>query len=122
MSTSAAQAIPSLISLIKHADAVLHDILKPNALLLHLTTYFDEAVHVKCLIEVHYPSALKEEFFKMFEAVVDGWVSKFNFHETWDTMLEIESNHLKLSVSGHYSISSNQILDALEVLPPLCYY
>ncbi len=47
MSTSAAQAIPSLISLIKHADTVLHNDLKPNMQLLHLTTYFDEAVHVK---------------------------------------------------------------------------
>ncbi len=47
MSTSAAQAIPSLISLVKCADAVLHDVLAPDAQLLHLTTYFDEAVHVK---------------------------------------------------------------------------
>ncbi len=71
---------------------------------------------------MHYPSALKEEFFKSFEAVVNGCISKYNFHETWDTMLKIESDHLKFSVSGRYSISGNQILDALEVLPPLCYH
>ncbi len=47
MSTSAAQAIPSLISLVKHADVVLHDVLAPDAQLLRLTTYFDKAVHVK---------------------------------------------------------------------------
>ncbi len=70
---------------------------------------------------MHYPSALKEEFFKSFEAVVDGWVSKFNFRETWDTMLKIESNCLKPSVSGQYSLSSNQILNGLEILPPLRY-
>ncbi len=57
----------------------------------------------------------------MFEAVVDGCVSKFNFRETWDTMLKIESDRLKFSVGGRYSISGNQILDALEVLPPLHY-
>ncbi|KAK0224836.1 hypothetical protein EDD85DRAFT_959077 [Armillaria nabsnona] len=56
MSTSAAQAVPSLISLVKCADAVLHDVLEPNVLLLRLTTYFDKVVHVKCLIEAHYPS------------------------------------------------------------------
>ena len=47
MSTFAAQATPSLISLVKRADAVLHDVLEPNALLLRRTTYFDEAAHVK---------------------------------------------------------------------------
>ncbi len=34
MSTSAAQAIPSLISLVKHADAVLQVPLEPNTQLL----------------------------------------------------------------------------------------
>ncbi len=71
---------------------------------------------------MHYPSALKQEFFKLFEAVVDGWVSKCNFHETWDTMLKIESNRLKLSVGGWYSLSGNQILDGLEIFPPLRYH
>ncbi len=47
MSTFAAQATPSLISLVKHADAVLNDVLMPDVQLLHLTTYFDEVVHVK---------------------------------------------------------------------------
>ncbi|PBK79408.1 hypothetical protein ARMGADRAFT_1093166 [Armillaria gallica] len=121
MSTSVAQAIPSLVSLVKCADTVLQVPLEPNAQLLCLTTYFDEVVHVKCQIEAHYPSALKEEFIKMFKAVVDGCISKYNFCETWDTMLRIESDHLKFSVSGWYSISGNQILDALEVLPPLHY-
>ncbi len=36
-------------------------------------------------------------------------------------MLKIESNCLKLSVGGWYSISGNQISDMLEVLPPLHY-
>ncbi len=47
ISTFAAQATPSLISLVKRADAVLNDVLVPDAQLLCLTTYFDEAVHVK---------------------------------------------------------------------------
>ncbi len=47
MPTFAAQATPSLISLVKCADAVLREVLKPNTLLLHCTTYFDEAAHVK---------------------------------------------------------------------------
>ncbi len=47
MSTSAAQTIPSLISLVKCADAVLQVPLEPNAQLLRRTTYFDEAAHVK---------------------------------------------------------------------------
>ncbi|PBK84035.1 hypothetical protein ARMGADRAFT_1088736 [Armillaria gallica] len=122
MSTSAAQAIPSLISLVKRADALLQVPLEPDVQLLRLTTYFDEAVHVKCQIEAYYPSVLKEEFFKMFEAVVDGCISKYNFRETWDTMLKIESDRLRFSVGGWYSISGNQILDALEVLPPIRYH
>ncbi len=36
-------------------------------------------------------------------------------------MLKIESNHLKPSVGGQYSLSGNQILNGLEILPPLCY-
>ncbi len=47
MSTFAAQATPSLISLVKRADTVLCNVLEPNVLLLHRTTYFDEAAHVK---------------------------------------------------------------------------
>ncbi len=57
----------------------------------------------------------------MFKAVIDGWVFKFNFRNTWDTMLKIKSNRLKLSVGGQYSLSSNQILNGLEILPPLRY-
>ncbi len=36
-------------------------------------------------------------------------------------MLKIESDCLKFSVGGRYSISGDQILNALEVLPPLRY-
>ncbi len=36
-------------------------------------------------------------------------------------MLKIESNHLKLSVVRWYSLSGNQILDGLEILPLLRY-
>ncbi len=36
-------------------------------------------------------------------------------------MLKIESNRLKPSVGGQYSLSGNQILNGLEILPPLHY-
>ncbi|SJL18946.1 uncharacterized protein ARMOST_22549 [Armillaria ostoyae] len=119
MSTSAAQAIPSLISLVNHADNVMDHPLKLNALLPHVTAYFDEAAKVKFYIETYYLSVLNEIFFKKFENVMEGCISCFNFRKTWETMLQIESNHIKASVSGHYSISGNQIVNAFATLPPL---
>ncbi|KAK0447525.1 hypothetical protein EV421DRAFT_1733390 [Armillaria borealis] len=47
MSTSAAQAIPSLISLVNRADNVMHRPLEFNAQLPCVMAYFDEAVKVK---------------------------------------------------------------------------
>ncbi|PBK62359.1 hypothetical protein ARMSODRAFT_1024961 [Armillaria solidipes] len=119
MSNSAAQAILSLVSLVTRAGNVLRHPLEFNAQLLCVTEYFDEAAKVKSFIKLYYPSVLEELFFKEFEMVVDGCISHFNFHKTWDTMLQIESNCIKVSVSGRYSISGNQIVDALATLPPL---
>ncbi|SJL06606.1 uncharacterized protein ARMOST_09948 [Armillaria ostoyae] len=119
MSTSAAQAIPSLVSLVAHAGNVLHHPLEFNAQLPCVTEYFDEAAKVKSFIKLYYPSALEELFFKEFETVVNGCISQFNFRKTWETMLQIESDCIKASISGRYSISGNQIVDALTTLPPL---
>ncbi|SJL16880.1 uncharacterized protein ARMOST_20410 [Armillaria ostoyae] len=119
MSTSAAQAIPSLVSLVTRADNVMRHPLELNALLPRVTMYFDEAAKVKFFIETYYPSALNEIFFKNFENVVEGCISRFNFRKTWETMLQIESNRIKASVSGRYSLSGTQIVDALATLPPL---
>ncbi|KAK0421585.1 hypothetical protein EV421DRAFT_1747225 [Armillaria borealis] len=110
MSTSAAQAIPSLVSLVTRADNVMRHPLELNALLPRVTAYFDEAAKVKFFIETYYPSALNEIFFKNFESVVEGCISRFN---------SIESDRIKASVSGRYSISGNQIVDAFATLPPL---
>ncbi|KAK0437782.1 hypothetical protein EV421DRAFT_1738745 [Armillaria borealis] len=119
MSTSAAQAIPSLVSLVTRTDTIMYHSLEFDALLPHVTEYFDEAVKVKFYIETYYPSVLNEIFFKNFENVMEGCISRFNFLKTWEMMLQIESNCIKASVSGHYSISSNQIVNALATLPPL---
>ncbi|SJL06231.1 uncharacterized protein ARMOST_09567 [Armillaria ostoyae] len=119
MSTSAAQAIPSLVSLVTRADNVMRHPLELNALLPRVMAYFDEAAKVKFFIETYYPSALNEIFFKNFENIVEGCISRFNFRKTWEMMLQIESNRIKASVSGRYSLSGTQIVDALVTLPPL---
>ncbi|SJL17304.1 uncharacterized protein ARMOST_20853 [Armillaria ostoyae] len=119
MSTSAAQAIPSLVSLVTHADTVMHHPLELNALLPRIMAYFDEAAKIKFFIKTYYPSVLNEIFFKKFENIMEGCISRFNFRKTWETMLQIESNHIQTFISGHYSISGTQIVDALVTLPPL---
>ncbi|KAK0430319.1 hypothetical protein EV421DRAFT_1744183 [Armillaria borealis] len=79
MSTSAAQAIPSLVSLVTHADNVMRHPLELNALLAaQLRRILMKAAKVK-----------------------------------------IESNRIQASVSGRYSLSGTQIVDALATLPPL---
>ncbi|KAK0445254.1 hypothetical protein EV421DRAFT_1734928 [Armillaria borealis] len=97
----------------------MHHPLELNALLPCVTAYFDEAAKVKFYIETYYPSTLNEIFFMNFENIVEGCISQFNFCKTWDTMLQIESDHIKASISGHYSLSGNQIVDAFATLPPL---
>ncbi|KAK0431145.1 hypothetical protein EV421DRAFT_1912111 [Armillaria borealis] len=114
MSTSAAQAIPSLVSLVTRADTVMRHPLELNALLPHVTAYFDEVAKVKFYIETYYPSMLNEIFFTNFENVVEGCISRFNFHKTWDTMLQIESEHIKASASGRYSLSVDDDIQMLS--------
>ncbi|KAK0432572.1 hypothetical protein EV421DRAFT_1742211 [Armillaria borealis] len=98
MSTSAAQAIPSLVSLVTCADTVMRHPLEFDALLPWVMEYFDEAAKVKFYIETYYPSALNKIFFTNFENIVEGCISRFNFRKTWETMLQIKSNHIKVSL------------------------
>ncbi|KAK0438393.1 hypothetical protein EV421DRAFT_1738450 [Armillaria borealis] len=107
-----------MCQILQHGLIMRHP-LELNALLPRIMAYFDEVAKVKFYIETYYPSALNEIFFTNFENGMEGCISRFNFHKTWETMLQIKSERIKASVSGCYSLSGNQIVDAFATLPPL---
>ncbi|KAG7447861.1 uncharacterized protein BT62DRAFT_919046 [Guyanagaster necrorhizus] len=105
MSAVSANTIPTLKSLIQHADTLLKSLLNANVQLLQTSAYFDEAAKVQYLLQAYYPSTLKEPFLADFISIVDGKVSQKNFHNYWEPSLEIKISRLPATTGGHYSVA-----------------